>query len=81
MDFQSNVCDRLAADWKNGTVRLDAYGVALLSSTPEGRGFLRVALDPDTGVFDYDTTEHELPARLAFELDHCERGEGAVRPS
>ncbi len=60
---------------------MEAYGVALQSRNPQGRGFLRLALDADTGIFDYESAGLERLSRLSFELDYCERGEGAVPDS
>lgn len=57
---------------------LDAYGVASHSRTIEGRGILRLALDTNSGLLESDETGLDFLSRLAFELDHCEGGEGAL---
>ncbi|MSS73496.1 MAG: hypothetical protein EXS64_18705 [Candidatus Latescibacteria bacterium] len=57
---------------------LGSYGIALHALTPEGRGFLRMALDPDHGTVRFDGMSLEGLARMDVELGHVEFGDGAV---
>ena len=57
---------------------MDAYGVARHSRSAEGRGILRLVLEPDNGILESEDTGLDFLARLSFELNHCERGEGTV---
>ena len=54
------------------------YGRALHSLTREGRGFLRMSLDPETGQVPLGALTLEHLARLHLEIDHMEPGEGAL---
>ena len=54
------------------------FGRALHALTPEGRGFLRLILDPDLGHCHYDRMSLEHLARLDFELDQMACGPGAL---
>ena len=54
------------------------YGRALHSLTPEGRGFLRLWLDPSTGICPLEALSLEHLARLDLELREMETGKGDV---
>ncbi|MGH2353810.1 MAG: hypothetical protein ACRDJN_19570 [Chloroflexota bacterium] len=68
-------------DERANPTHLNVYGLALHALTPEGRGFLRLALDPHVGgamAIDVERLNLEALGRLALELDHLPCGEGAV---
>lgn len=84
-----NFCDgRLRAmpfaDERANPHGLGPYGVALHALSPEGRGFLRAALDPETNPLLRAGSRLEYLSRLYFELGESETGSGetpeCVRP-
>jgi hypothetical protein len=57
---------------------LGPYGIALHALSPEGRGFLRRALDPVTNPSLTSNGRLEYLSRLFFELGESEIGAGAI---
>lgn len=66
------------ADERANPHGLGPYGIALHALSPEGRGFLRKALDPETNPSLTSNGRLEYLARLYFELGESERGEGTT---
>ena len=54
------------------------YGIALHALSPEGRGFLRKALDPGSNASLTSNGRLEYLARLYFELGDPETGNGTT---
>jgi len=66
------------ADERANPRGLGSYGIAIHALTPEGRGFLRMALDPEEGTVNPGATSLESLSRLSFELDYTDLGGGAL---
>ena len=66
------------ADERANPHGLGSYGIAIHALSPEGRGFLRMALDPDDGAVHLDRMSLEGLSRLNLELDYTETGNGAI---
>ena len=57
---------------------LGPYGVALHALSPEGRGYLRAALDPERNPLLSSNGRLEYLSRLHFELGMCKLGSGSI---
>ena len=66
------------ADERTNPHGLGPYGLAIHSLTPEGRGFLRMALDAETGTGVLGRANLQTLSRINFELDYVDLGEGAL---
>ncbi|MEE2754261.1 MAG: hypothetical protein VX910_09780 [Candidatus Latescibacterota bacterium] len=78
-----NLCDSHLrtmpfADERANPHGLGPYGIALHALSPEGRGFLRKALNPDTNLNLTSNASLEYLSRIYFELGESESGGGAV---
>lgn len=78
-----NFCDRHLralplADERANPKGLGPYGVALHALSPEGRGFLRSALDHERNPTLGSNGRLEYLSRLHFELGIAERGPGTI---
>jgi hypothetical protein len=78
-----NLCDSHLqampfADERANPHGLGPYGIALHALSPEGRGFLRKALNPDSNPSLTSNGRLEYLSRLYFELGESELGDGAI---
>lgn len=65
------------ADERTNPHGVGCYGIAIHGLSAEGRGFLRLVLDPESGTVGPGRENLEYLSRLHYELAHTETGPGA----